>query len=327
MPAIAVTVLATAVLVMAAAIFVHEHVLLDGNNNNNVQGPPPADYGSGSMFDVIARRYDLINRVLAVGMDTSWRREMVDVIATSPLVVASSSASSASSSSLSPGPHILDVATGTADVALLLAQRIPHAVIIGVDPSAQMLQVGREKITQTHLDERITLHQRDARVGFGDAVAHPASMDAATMAFGIRNIVEKQQALCHIHAALKPTATFCILEFSEPDESFGLLGAGARWFIRNVIPTVGGILSGKPREYWHLQHSIQDFPTPAEFVRFLQDDVTCDTGTFRVDELRQLNFGSVQLYVLSTVPKPTTTTTTIQETVENGQEQQSAQAA
>ena len=324
MPAIAVTVLATAVLVMAAAIFVHEHVLLDGNNNNNVQGPPPADYGSGSMFDVIARRYDLINRVLAVGMDTSWRREMVDVIATSPLVVASSSASSASSS---PGPHILDVATGTADVALLLAQRIPHAVIIGVDPSAQMLQVGREKITQTHLDERITLHQRDARVGFGDAVAHPASMDAATMAFGIRNIVEKQQALCHIHAALKPTATFCILEFSEPDESFGLLGAGARWFIRNVIPTVGGILSGKPREYWHLQHSIQDFPTPAEFVRFLQDDVTCDTGTFRVDELRQLNFGSVQLYVLSTVPKRTTTTTTIQETVENGQEQQSAQAA
>lgn len=274
--------LLTALLVCAAAVFVHEYVLFADVTE------PPADFGSGGMFDMIARRYDMINRVLAVGMDMGWRKRMVQVIKDSLDDDGSESV------------RILDVATGTADVALLLATQIPNAVVVGVDPSANMLAVGREKIAARDLTGRITLEQHDARQGFAEQ--SPASFDAATMAFGIRNIVEKEQAFCQIHRVLKDQATFCILEFSEPDDSFGLLGAGARLFIRHIIPTLGGLLSGKPREYWHLQNSIQDFPTPAEFAKLIEN-TACETGTFQVQDLIQLNFGSVQLYVSKALQK------------------------
>ena len=222
----------------------------------------------------------MINRVLAVGMDIGWRKRMVEYVHESTEKLAH--------------PRILDVATGTADVALLLADRIPTATVLGVDPSPNMLQVGREKIAERSLSQRITLEEHDARKGFGSIEAN--SFDAATMAFGIRNIVEKDQAFCQIHRVLRDQSLFCILEFSEPDDSFGILGTGARFFIRNIIPTLGGILSGKPREYLHLQNSIKDFPTPPEFVKLIEQ-TQCETGTFQVEELVQLNFGSVQLYV------------------------------
>lgn len=249
-------------------------------------GTPPADFGSGSMFDLIARRYDFINRVLAIGMDIGWRKRMVEYIHESV-------------ADLPEPPRLLDVATGTADVALLLADRIPTATVLGADPSPNMLQVGREKIKQRHLTSRITLEEHDARQGFA---IEANSFDGATMAFGIRNIVQKEEALCQIHHVLRNQSLFCILEFSEPDDSFGALGAVARFFIRNVIPTLGGLLSGKPKEYLHLQNSIKDFPTPPEFVKLLEN-VNCPTGTYKVEALDQLNFGSVQLYVSRVLKK------------------------
>jgi len=261
------------VLVCIIGVLVHRAMFSDVS-------APPADFGSGGMFDMIARRYDTINRVLAVGMDLGWRKRMVEFVRDGTLE--------------SSHPRILDVATGTADVALLLADRIPAATILGADPSPNMLRVGREKIVDRGFSDRITLEEHDARKGFGDIEDN--SFDAATMAFGIRNIVEKGQALCQIHRVLRDQSLFCILEFSEPDDSFGILGAVARFFIRNIIPTLGGILSGKPREYLHLQNSIKDFPTPPEFVKLIEN-TQCTTGNFKVDELVQLNFGSVQLYV------------------------------
>ena len=123
------------------------------------------------------------------------------------------------------------------------------------------------------------------------------------MSFGIRNIVEKEQAFCQIHRVLRDQSLFCILEFSEPDDSFGILGQAARFFIRNIIPTLGGVLSGKPKEYLHLQNSIKDFPTPPEFVKLIEG-TECETGTFVVDDLIQLNFGAVQLYVSRALRKP-----------------------
>jgi demethylmenaquinone methyltransferase/2-methoxy-6-polyprenyl-1,4-benzoquinol methylase len=254
---------------------------------------PPADFGSGSMFDLIARRYDMINRVLAVGMDMGWRKRMVNILAESV-------------ADLPEAPRLLDVATGTADVALLLAELIPTATVVGVDPSANMLEVGREKIRDRGLVERVRLELHDARQHFdSNALAASHTFDGASMAFGIRNIAgndQKEQAFCQIHRALRDQSLFCILEFSEPDDSFGVMGAGARFFIRNVIPFLGGILSGKPREYWHLQHSIQDFPAPPDFVKLIESTV-CETGSFRVEDLIQLNYGSVQLYVSRTIRK------------------------
>lgn len=243
---------------------------------------PPLDFGSGSMFDLIAHRYDVINRVLALGMDMSWRHRMVKVIEESLLH--------------QDHPQILDVATGTADVALLLAQEITKASITGVDPSSRMLDVGRGKISQRGYDQRISLQQEDSQ-----RLEHlpKDTYDAATMAFGIRNVPDRRKALCEIHRVLKDNSRFCILEFSEPDESFGAMGAIARYFIRNVIPFVGGILSGAPKEYWHLQNSIQNFPSPVDFGKMIQD-TACEDGSFELAEIIQMNYGSVQLYVMQT---------------------------
>lgn len=244
--------------------------------------PPTSDFGSGLMFDLIATRYDFINRVLAVGMDVSWRQRMVEIID-----------SSLSRSDDHP-IHLLDMATGTADVALLLQKQIPTARIDGLDPSNNMLNVGRSKIQNTN----IHLQQADAQ-----HFAHmfgPNHFDGATMAFGIRNVPDRTKALCEIHQVLKDHARFCILEFSEPDDSFGVLGQIVRWFIRNAVPTVGAILSGAPREYWHLQNSIKNFPSPKEFGQML-GSLECSQGVkaFRLDEIVQMNFGSVQIYSLA----------------------------
>jgi len=279
---------------------------------------PPSDFGSGSMFDSIAPRYDFINRILAFGMDVGWRRKMVSVIQES---VADNAK-----------PRILDVATGTADVALQLAMAIPHATVVGVDPSAKMLNVGRQKIRDQGFDGVIQLHEADAQ----DLSSFAATLqrqekgkstkqlfDAATMAFGIRNVPDRQQALCQIHSLLRAGSKFCILEFSEPDTEKSIMSTAAAWFIRNVIPSVGAMLSGgAAREYWHLQNSIKDFPSPEVFGQFLQqivcrDDHNNDEGddngddkghskkardreisfSFHLDHLVQLNFGSVQIYV------------------------------
>ena len=249
---------------------------------------PPADFGSGSMFDSIAVRYDMINRVLAAGMDIGWRERMVEIIKESVLANEKQ-------------PLILDVATGTADVALLLAKAIPNAKITGVDPSQNMLHVGRQKVAQHGLSGTIRLEVHDAQQDFSalsslSTSTLPMMFDAATMSFGIRNVPDRETALCQIHKVLREGARFCVLEFSEPAPDTGFLGAVARQFIRYVVPVLGGVLSGQPREYWHLQNSIQDFPSPKEFGELLEH-LDCADGAFRLDELIQLNYGSVQLYV------------------------------
>jgi len=216
---------------------------------------------------------------------------------------------------------VLDLATGTADVAILLAKEYHNSniqplsskrdlTILGVDPSQNMINVGREKIIKEHLTEQITLDLGDAR-NLKDLPND--EFDAATMSFGIRNVPEKELALCEIHRVLKKEdqgkaikgATFGILEFSEPGEEAGIMGAGARLFIRHIVPVVGAILSGAPREYMHLQSSIKEFPSPKEFAK-LMEGLSCGEdgrGTFRVDNLMQLNFGSVQLYIATPIYK------------------------
>ena len=266
--------LATVVLLPLIAFVAHQ-TLFEGVDQ------PPSDHGSGSMFDMIAGRYDAINRVLALGMDTSWRVTMVKFIqqhVRKGMNIAH--------------PRILDVSTGTADVALLLASAMPEATILGIDPSSNMLDVGRTKIQKRGKGNQVTLELHDAR---DLSKLENETFDAATMAFGIRNVPERGQALCEIHSLLRDNARFCILEFSEPDESFGVMGMTVRFFIRHVIPFLGGILSGAPREYWHLQKSINEFPSPKEFVEQIHA-LQCDGGAYHVDQVHQIMFGSVQIY-------------------------------
>lgn len=279
------------------------------------------------MFDKIAPRYDITNRFLALNLDTSWRREMVHEVVKDIVFVENDK----EGKEVNP-LQFLDLATGTADVALLLSDEIKKQSqsqvdslkssssdvkstvdvnIIGVDPSANMINIGNQKIesrkkkgTKENID--INLEVGDARnlSNLSDSI-----FDGATMAFGIRNIPEKETALCEIHRVLKKKnsldaqqkSKLAILEFSEPDENSGILGSVARFFIRNIVPVVGAALSGAPKEYMHLQNSIQEFPSPSKFVELIEG-VECTyeeemKGKFKVEALHQMNFGSVQLYI------------------------------
>jgi demethylmenaquinone methyltransferase / 2-methoxy-6-polyprenyl-1,4-benzoquinol methylase len=257
----------------------------------NQMEDPPLDLGcgseKGSMFDFIAGRYDAINRVMAFRMDVGWRRIMVEMIQ-----------SHLSEQGLTEAhPQIVDVATGTADVALMTSQMIPSATIIGVDPSNGMLDVGRRKVTQKNRDDKVSLQWADAR---DLSQFEPNTFDAGTMAFGIRNVPERDVAMCEIYKVLKPGSLFCIMEFSEPDGSGGILEAAASVFIRHVVPFVGGILSGQPKMYKHLQNSIKNFPSPEDFRVYL-DTLQCSGSkqpSFVVDEVKNLNFRSVQIYAI-----------------------------
>ncbi len=264
------------------------------------------------MFDLIATRYDFINRALALNMDIGWRKVMVREIITNSLEATVQDPKRKKREEL----HVLDLATGTADVAILLAKEYDAYLsrggkktkernihILGVDPSINMITVGREKVQSEQLSDTIHLELGDARelTNVPDNKFH-----AATMSFGIRNVPEKEDALCEIHRVLKKDkhSKLAILEFSEPAEDAGVMGMFARFFIRHIVPSVGAVLSGAPKEYMHLQNSIKDFPPPKEFMN-LMEGLKCKNssgrGYFSVDKLKHLNFGSVQLYIATPV--------------------------
>ena len=275
--------------------------------------PPPSDHGTGSMFDLIATRYDFINRALALNLDMGWRHRLVsEVVGPKGELFATN-----------PDVKLLDLATGTADVAILLGKAAAkysssspaddQFAVLGLDPSQNMLNVGKTKVKQSDLSNIVTLELGDARKL---NALQDNTMDAATMSFGIRNVPEKEQALCEINRVLKKGGShdtqskLAIMEFSEPGEDSGVMGSMARAFIRHVIPSMGALLSGAPREYMHLQKSIQEFPSPPEFVKLIEGvkcpiksidedgEIQIDTfGSFRVKEVVNLNFGSVQIYV------------------------------
>jgi len=283
------------------------------NNHSKKSNIPSLDYGTGNMFDLIATRYDFVNRLLALNMDMSWRRTMVQELG------------------LLPGDKVLDLATGTADVAILIAtegllavdvddsnacansnedqvcsnvdeKRSSSVEVLGLDPSQNMIAVGKEKVKALGLDDLVRLDIADARALSG---VKDSSFDKATMSFGIRNVPEREKVLCEIHRVLKKNdnSKMAILEFSEPGEESGIMGFGARLFIRHVVPVIGALFSGAPTEYLHLQNSIKHFPSPSEFNALIAN-VKCGkgkkkSGGFHVEPVINMNFGSVQLYQAS----------------------------
>jgi demethylmenaquinone methyltransferase / 2-methoxy-6-polyprenyl-1,4-benzoquinol methylase len=222
--------------------------------------------GSGAMFDGIAGRYDLLNRIISLGIDQSWRRKTVDALA------------------VPKGGRVLDLATGTADLAILIAARTEAATIVGVDPSTGMLDVGKTKIAAKALDSRISLEVGDAeRID-----AEDASFDGVSIAFGIRNVPDRAKALREMARVTRPGGRVAILELSEPRG--GVLGPLARFHIHTVVPTIGALLSGS-REYGYLQASIANFPPAEEFATLME------RSGLRVIEVVPLTFGVAHLYV------------------------------
>lgn len=221
--------------------------------------------GSGRMFDRIAPRYDLLNRIISLGVDQGWRRRAVKRLA------------------LRPDACVLDLATGTADLAVMIAKDPMKPHVVGVDPSTQMLAVGRNKVHRHKLDQRVVLQAGDAqRLPF-----EAEHFDAVTIAFGIRNVPDRSKALREMSRVCKPDGRVAILELTEPDS--GVMGALARWHIHKVVPFIGGLISGDA-EYAYLQRSIAAFPKAEAFAAIMAD------SDLEVLSVEPLSFGAATLF-------------------------------
>jgi len=221
-----------------------------------------------AMFDEIAPRYDLLNHVLSFGIDVGWRRAAVRLLAAAL-----------------PGrrPRLLDVATGTGDLALALLKLDPEE-IVGVDLSEPMLAVGREKVAARGETGRIPLVQ-------GDAAALPFpddSFDGATVAFGVRNFENLREGLAGIRRVLRPGAPLVVLEFSHP-RAFPVRQVYT-WYSRHVLPRVGRAVSRSQAAYDYLPQSVAVFPDSEAFLSEMRA-----AGFSNVVEKR-LTFGVASLY-------------------------------
>jgi demethylmenaquinone methyltransferase/2-methoxy-6-polyprenyl-1,4-benzoquinol methylase len=225
------------------------------------------------MFDFIAPRYDMLNRLLSLGIDQGWRRRAVRC------VVRHMDGNEASVGN----PGILDVATGTGDMAIELARAMPRARITGVDISEGMLAVGREKIARARFSDRATLVRGDA------AGLASEGFDIVTAAFGVRNFEDLQKGIEGMRRALRPGGMIAILEFSTPRNR--LFGALYRFYFHRVLPLVGGWVSGDGKAYRYLPLSVEEFPSPDDFLRLLENNGFADCRA------SPLTFGVAQLYI------------------------------
>jgi demethylmenaquinone methyltransferase/2-methoxy-6-polyprenyl-1,4-benzoquinol methylase len=215
------------------------------------------------MFDAIAPRYDLLNHVLSAGIDKRWRARAIRSL------------------HLTGRERVVDVCAGTADVAL---QAAGAARVVGVDFAAAMLRIGLQKVRAAGQGSRITLVHGDATsLPLGDR-----TVDAAAVAFGIRNVERPELACREMARALRPGGRLAILEFGVPRIP------GIRtlylWYFKYVLPLIGRSVSGHNAAYSYLPASVGTFPPPAEFVQILERAGFVDV------EAVPLTLGIVYLY-------------------------------
>lgn len=216
-----------------------------------------------SMFDRIAPRYDLLNRVLSAGTDVRWRRAAVEYLG------------------LPPGSRVLDLCTGTADLLVEALERGAAGCSVGVDLSFQMLSRGRTKLERRGLGAALLA---------GDVERLPLrdeSFAGALVAFGIRNVGDVEAGLEEVLRVLRPGGRLVVLEFSMPR---GPLGAVYRFYFTRVLPAVGGLVSGDRGAYSYLPASVARFPGPRGFLELLAG------AGFEAVERRSLTGGIAQLY-------------------------------
>jgi demethylmenaquinone methyltransferase/2-methoxy-6-polyprenyl-1,4-benzoquinol methylase len=219
------------------------------------------------MFDAIARRYDLLNRVLSAGLDQRWRARALKALR------------------LTGHETLLDVCTGTADVALMARRSGAAARVIGLDFSHEMLRIGLAKARSRGGLPRLGLLRADAtRLPLPDT-----SVDAATIAFGIRNVQQPDLAIRELARVVRSGGRLAILEFGLPRAAaFRRLYL---WYAEKLLPAIGRLVSRHASAYEYLPESVARFPPAEEFGRLLQD---CG---FPYVEIVPLSLGIVYLYV------------------------------
>ncbi|MCA9773606.1 MAG: bifunctional demethylmenaquinone methyltransferase/2-methoxy-6-polyprenyl-1,4-benzoquinol methylase UbiE [Myxococcales bacterium] len=201
-----------------------------------------------AMFDEIADRYDLLNRVLSLGIDRRWRRAAVDALALHP----------------ERPIHVLDVATGTGDVAIEIAGRYRAARVTGIDPSQGMLNHAADKVGELELGERVSLRTGSVlELPFEDE-----AFDGAVVAFGIRNVTDRRRGVAEMARVVRSGARVVVLELSVP--RVPIVGSMYRSYFTKVLPAIGGLLS-KRAAYTYLPASVIDFPTREAFAAIMEE--------------------------------------------------------
>ena len=200
-----------------------------------------------TMFNDIAGKYDFLNRFLSAGTDIGWRKKALKQLESID------------------AKKLLDVATGTADVAIMAAKQFKLTKIIGIDISDGMLDVGRQKIVKANLQNTIELLNGDS-----EAINFPDNtFDAVTVAFGVRNFEDLEKGLSEIKRVLKPRGKLVVLEFSKPI----LPGVKTMYnlYMKIITPTVGKMISKNKVAYAYLDESIQKFPEGKNFITILNN--------------------------------------------------------
>jgi len=219
------------------------------------------------MFSAIAPRYDFLNRLLSAGRDRVWRREAIRA------------------TRLPTDGKLLDVCTGTADMALEAARQFPTATIAGVDFSGPMIDRGRQKVAGARLAGRVVLSVAPA-----EALPFPdGAFDAATVAFGLRNVPDRCLALAEMRRVLKPGARAVVLEFTTPPGR--LFRRLYFWYFHRVLPVIGGLISGHRSAYAYLPASVGEFPPPKELAAWMEQ------AGFRDVSYRLFTGGIVAIHV------------------------------
>ena len=217
------------------------------------------------MFDNISPKYDLLNRVLSMGIDIQWRKDVIKMVkASNPQT-------------------ILDIATGTGDLAIMMAKNT-NAKITGLDLSAGMLDVGSKKVKEAGLDSRIEMVQGDSEnLPFQDN-----SFDCITVSFGVRNFENLEKGLAEINRVLKPGGTFVILEFSYPT-AFPMKQLYT-FYSKNILPAIGKMVSKDQSAYTYLPDSVRAFPHGEEMKNILK------SVNFTQPIDKKLTFGIASIY-------------------------------
>lgn len=217
------------------------------------------------MFNDIAGRYDFLNHFLSMGIDKGWRKKAIREIA-----------------AVKP-ETILDVATGTGDLAIAAAKINPE-IIIGIDIAAQMLEVGKKKIEQQNLQHLIRLQEGDSE----EIPFESGYFDAVMCAYGVRNFENLEAGLKQMSRVLKTGGKLAILEFSRP--RYFPVKQLYQFYFRFILPVLGKLVSRHSRAYTYLPESVQAFPDGKAFCRLLEH---CG---FRNAKARPLTFGITTLY-------------------------------
>jgi demethylmenaquinone methyltransferase / 2-methoxy-6-polyprenyl-1,4-benzoquinol methylase len=219
-----------------------------------------------TMFDSIAWRYDFLNHFLSFGIDHLWRKKAISII-----------------SATHKNPRILDVATGTGDLAIA-AMKLDPDQIIGIDISQKMLEIGKEKIIKKKLSHKVSLIPGDSEnIAFPDK-----SFEVAMVAFGVRNFSDPVKGLTEMNRILTPGGMIMVLEFSKPS-GFPFRQIFNFYFL-NILPLFGRLFSRDRNAYRYLPETVMKFPDNEEFIKLLSI-----AGFFSIRQ-KKLTFGVASIY-------------------------------